>query len=287
MPMNIGFVGIGVMGRSMAGHLQKAGYELHVYTRTKEKAKPLIDSGVVWHDGPASLAPLCEIVITMVGYPADVEEVYLGPAGLVANAKAGSILIDMTTSRPDLAQKIYSAAKARGIRTLDAPVSGGDKGAREAALSIMVGGDADAFEKALPVLKCMGRNIILQGGPGCGQHTKLTNQVALAGNMLGMCEALAYAKAAGLDQKQVLESISAGAAGSWSLSNLAPRILAGDFAPGFFAKHFLKDLRIAAEAAEAMGVDAPGIRLAKERYEKLVSLGFGDDGTQALYKLYS
>lgn len=285
--MIIGFVGIGVMGRSMAGHLQKAGHTLHVYTRTKEKALPLIDSGAKWHESAKSLAPLCDIIITMVGYPSDVEEVYLSADGLVANAKAGTILTDMTTSRPDLAQKIYAAAKARGIQSLDAPVSGGDKGAREATLSIMVGGDKDAFEKALPILQCMGKNIILQGGAGCGQHTKLTNQVALAGNMLGLCEALAYAKAAGLDQKRVLESIAAGAAGSWSMSNLAPRILSGDFAPGFYAKHFLKDLKIAAEAAEAMGVDAPGIRLAKERYEKLVAMGFGDDGTQALYRLYS
>lgn len=285
--MVIGFIGIGVMGRSMAGHLQKADHKLHVYNRTKAKAQPLIDAGAIWHDSPAELAPHCDTIITIVGYPADVEEVYLGTQGLVAAAKPGSILIDMTTSRPDLAQKIYATAKARNVRTLDAPVSGGDRGAREATLSIMVGGDKDAFEKVLSIFQCMGKNIILQGGPGCGQHTKLTNQVALAGNMLGLCEALAYAKAAGLEQKKVLDSISAGAAGSWSMSNLAPRILSGDFAPGFFAKHFLKDLRIAAEAAEAMGLDTPGIRLAKERYEKLVALGFGDDGTQALYRLYS
>jgi 3-hydroxyisobutyrate dehydrogenase len=289
MPANlvIGFVGIGVMGRSMAGHILKAGYPLHIYTRTKAKAQPLLDAGAAWHDNLPSLAPRCDVIITIVGYPTDVEEVYLAPHGLVANAKPGSILIDMTTSRPDLAQKIHAAAKARGISTLDAPVSGGDKGAREATLSIMVGGDKSAFDRAMPLFQCMGKNIILQGGPGCGQHTKLTNQVALAGNMLGLCEALAYAKAAGLDQKRVLDSISAGAAGSWSLSNLAPRILAGDFAPGFYAKHFLKDLKIASEAAETMGLDAPGIRLARERYEKLVALGFGDDGTQALYRLYT
>jgi len=282
----IGFIGTGVMGRPMAGHLLAAGYKLHVFNRTKAKAQPLIDSGATWHDSPASLAPACDIIITIVGFPDDVEQVYLAPAGLVANAKAGAILIDMTTSRPDTAQKIYSEAKSRGVSALDAPVSGGDTGARNAALSIMVGGDKDAFDKALPLFQLMGKNIVYQGPAGCGQHTKLVNQVALAGNMLGVCEALAYAKGAGLDPRTVLQSISAGAAGSWSLSNLAPRMLAGDFAPGFYVKHFLKDLRIAAEAAEKMGLDAPGLELARTLYEKLSALGFENDGTQALYRLY-
>ncbi|HSV27348.1 MAG TPA: NAD(P)-dependent oxidoreductase, partial [Sedimentisphaerales bacterium] len=220
--VRIGFIGTGVMGCSMAGHLLSAGYRLHIHNRTKPKAQSLIDAGAVWHNSPASLAPLCDVIITIVGFPQDVEQIYLAAEGLLAHAKTGAILIDMTTSRPDLAQRIYAAAKARGVSTLDAPVSGGDKGAREATLSIMVGGETCAFDMALPILRVMGRHIVHQGPAGSGQHVKLVNQVALAGNMLGICEALAYAKAAGLDPQRALQSISAGAAGSWSLANLAP-----------------------------------------------------------------
>jgi 3-hydroxyisobutyrate dehydrogenase len=283
----VGFIGTGVMGRSMAGHLLSAGYKLHVYNRTKEKAQPLVDRGATWHDSLTFLARQCDVTITIVGFPADVEQVYLSPNGLVASAKPGSVLIDMTTSSPDLAGRIYDAAKARGISSLDAPVSGGDTGARNAALSIMVGGDKDAFDRALPLFGVMGKNIVHQGPAGSGQHTKLANQVALAGNMIAVCEALAYAKAAGLDPQKVLQSISAGAAGSWSLSNLAPRMLAGDFAPGFYVKHFLKDLRIAAEVSRKSGIAMPGLELAESLYEKLVKLGFGEEGTQALYRLYT
>jgi len=282
----IGFIGTGVMGSSMAGHLLRAGYKLHVHNRTKQKAQPLLDSGAKWHDSPASLAATCDAIITIVGFPKDVEQVYLSPGGLVANAKKGTILIDMTTSRPDLAQKICDAARARGISALDAPVSGGDKGAREATLSIMVGGDKDAFERALPLFQVMGKNIVYQGPSSSGQHTKLVNQVALAGNILGVCEALAYAKAAGLDPQKVLQSISAGAAGSWSLSNLAPRMLAGDFAPGFYVKHFLKDMRIALDSAAELKLDLPGLALARQLYDRVAAKGWEDCGTQVIFRLY-
>jgi 3-hydroxyisobutyrate dehydrogenase len=271
----------------MAGHLLRAGCKLHVYNRTKEKAQPLIDSGAQWHGDIASLARQCDVTITIVGFPTDVEQVYLSPGGLLAGSRPGSILIDMTTSSPDLANRICERAKLRDISTLDAPVSGGDKGAREATLSIMVGGDKDTFEKAMPLFQLMGKNIVYQGLAGCGQHTKLANQVAIAGNMLGVCEAMAYAKAAGLDPQKVLQSISSGAAGSWSLSNLAPRMLAGDFAPGFYVKHFLKDLRIAADVARKSSTTMPGLQLAESLYQKLVALGFENDGTQALYRLYN
>ena len=282
----IGFIGTGVMGRSMAGHLLRAGCKLHVYNRTKEKAQPLIDSGAQWHGDIASLAGQCNITITIVGFPTDVEQVYLSPGGLVASSRPGSILIDMTTSSPDLANRICEKAKLRDIATLDAPVSGGDTGARNATLSIMVGGNEDIFEKALPLFQLMGKNIVYQGPVGSGQHTKLANQVALAGNMVAICEALAYAKAVDLDPQKVLQSISSGAAGSWSLSNLAPRMLAGDFAPGFYVKHFLKDLRIAADVARKGSIAMPGLELAESLYKKLVALGFENDGTQALYRLY-
>ncbi|MEK8133058.1 NAD(P)-dependent oxidoreductase [Paenibacillus filicis] len=282
----VGFIGIGVMGKSMAGHLQDAGYSLHVYTRTAEKAAELIDKGAVWHDTPAGLAAACDVIITMVGYPQDVEEIYLGEQGIIAYAKPGTYLIDMTTSSPLLAARIYEAAAARGLHALDAPVSGGDVGARERRLSIMVGGDKEAFEAVRPLLELLGTNIVLQGKAGAGQHTKMCNQIAIASNMLGVCEALAYAKASGLDPETVLKSIETGAAGSWSLSNLAPRIIAGNFEPGFYVKHFIKDMRIALEAAKEMGLDTPGLALAESIYQRLAELGYGDKGTQVLYKAY-
>ena len=282
----IGFVGIGVMGRSMAGHLLKAGYPLHVYNRTESKADDLVSEGAVWKDSPAEVAKVSDIVITIIGFPADVEEAYLGPDGIIANAKSGSMLIDMTTSSPKLAQQIAEEASARELQALDAPVSGGDLGAREARLSIMVGGEESAFERVRPILEVMGKNIVYQGPAGSGQHTKMANQVAIASGMLGVCEAVVYAERSGLDANRVLESISSGAAGSWSLSNLAPRIINGDFAPGFFVKHFIKDMTIALQEAEAMGLDFPGLSAAKEAYEKLAASGGEDLGTQGLYKLY-
>jgi 3-hydroxyisobutyrate dehydrogenase len=282
----IGFIGLGVMGNAMAGHLLAAGYQLYVYNRTKEKAKNLVDAGAVWCPTPADLAPRCELIITIVGYPADVEQVYFGEAGLIANARPGTILVDATTSRPDLAARIYAAAAARGIPSLDAPVSGGDLGARNATLTIMVGGDEAAFQAAKPAFDCMGKTTILQGGPGAGQHTKMANQISIAGSLMGAIEATAYAAAAGLDPRKVLLSIGSGSAGSWQLNNMVPRVLDGNFAPGFYAKHFLKDLRIALEAARAMKTDLPLLELAERLFTKVSSEGMGDLGTQALYKLY-
>lgn len=282
----IGFVGTGVMGKSMAGHFLKAGYQVLVYTRSKEKAEELLAQGAAWKDTVAALAREADVVITMVGYPHDVEEVYLGEAGIIANAKPGSYLIDMTTSKPTLAQKLYEEAKKRGLYSLDAPVSGGDIGARDARLTIMVGGDEDAFAEMEPLLKIMGTNVILQGGPGAGQHTKMCNQITIASNMIGVCEAIAYAKRAGLDPVRVLDSIGTGAAASWSLSNLAPRMIAGNFAPGFYVKHMIKDMAIALESAKEMGLLTPGLELSKSLYEELAADGEENSGTQALIKWY-
>jgi len=282
----IGFIGIGVMGRSMVGHLMDAGYEMHIFTRTKTRAQELSDRGAIWHDDVAGVAAAAEVIFTIVGFPPDVEEVYLGENGILANAATGSYLVDMTTSSPALAVLIAEKAAEKGCHVLDAPVSGGDKGAREATLSIMVGGEREAFESVLPLFKLMGRNIIYQGPAGSGQHCKMCNQIAIASNMMGVCEAMAYAIKSGLDPDTVLQSISSGAAGSWSLSNLAPRMLAGDFDPGFYVKHFIKDMSIAYDSARSMGVDTPGLALAKALYEKLQALGGGDDGTQALFKRY-
>lgn len=279
----VGFIGTGVMGSSMAKHLQKAGYEVHIYTRTKEKAQELLDAGMTWQASPADVAKACGAVITMVGYPRDVEEIYLGDNGIVAHAAPGTLLVDMTTSSPALAQRIYDEASAKGLRSVDAPVSGGDIGARNAALSIMAGGDGEAFADARPLFEAMGKNIVLQGGPGAGQHTKMVNQIAIASNMIGVCEALIYAKSAGLNLKSVLGSIETGAAGSWSLSNLGPRIIGGDYEPGFYIKHFIKDMGIALESAQEMGLDLPGLTLARSLYVKLEEAGFGEKGTQALY----
>ena len=282
---SIGFIGIGVMGNSIAGHLLDAGYPLHIYTRTRTKADEICAKGAVWNESVAALAPKCNVIITMVGYPSDVEEVYLNREGILENAKPGTLVIDMTTSSPALAKKIYNQAKTAGIESLDAPVSGGDIGARNAALSIMVGGDQAAFDKALPIFELMGKTIYLQGGAGSGQHTKMVNQIAIASGMVGVCESIVYAERSGLDPETVLKSITGGAAGSWSLSNLAPRIIKGDFAPGFYVKHFIKDMGIALESANEMGLDMPGLSLAKSLYDALAESGYENDGTQALYKL--
>jgi 3-hydroxyisobutyrate dehydrogenase len=273
------------MGKSMAGHLLRAGHNLHIHTRTPDKAQALLDQGAVWADSPASIAARCDTVFTVVGFPRDVEDIYFGNAGLIANMRSGAVLVDMTTSRPDLAVRISAAAAAQGGAALDAPVSGGDKGAREAALSIMVGGDRTVFDRILPLLALMGKTIVYQGPAGSGQHCKLCNQIAIASNMIGVCEAIAYARKAGLDPETVLKSISTGAAGSWSLNNLAPRMLAGDFAPGFYIKHFIKDMAIAAASADQLNQDTPGLDLAIALYRKLEEQGYANDGTQALFRL--
>lgn len=282
----IAFIGTGVMGRSMATHLLNAGYPVNVFNRTKARTDDLVAAGATWHDSPGAAAADADIIITVVGFPKDVEEVYLGGGGILENAKSGSLVIDMTTSSPDLAKKIATIAAEKGIGALDAPVSGGDLGAKEARLSIMVGGEESDFERALPTFEIMGKNIQLQGKAGAGQYTKMCNQIAIASGMLGITEAMAYAKKSGLDPFHVLKSIETGAAGSWSLSNLSPRALKGDFAPGFYVKHFIKDMRIAIESADDMGLELPGLKLAKTLYAKLAAQGGEDDGTQALLKLY-
>lgn len=284
--MKIGFIGLGVMGQSMAGHLVDAGYEVHVYNRTKSKGDHLVNRGAVWDSSVQDLASSCDIVFTILGYPKDVEEVYLGENGLVKHAKGGSLLVDMTTSSPELAKKIGKEALNREIDVLDAPVSGGDSGAKAGTLSIMVGGEASAFERARPLFDCMGSTIVYQGVAGSGQHCKMCNQITIASTMLGVCEALAYAKTSGLNPETVLKSISTGAAGSWTLENLAPRILREDYDPGFFVKHFIKDMTIAAEEGKEMGLDLPGLRLALARYQELEKNGFGEEGTQALIRSY-
>jgi len=282
----IGFIGIGVMGKSMAAHILDAGYTLMIYNRTKSRAQSLIDKGAIWKDTVAQVAQESDIIITIVGYPKDVEEVYLGDGGIINNAKAGSYVIDMTTSKPSLAKKIYDEAKEKGIFALDAPVSGGDVGAQNATLTIMVGGDKEAFEKMVPIFELMGKNIVLQGAAGAGQHTKMSNQIVIASNMIGASEALAYAKKAGLDPETVLKSIGAGAAGSWSLNNLGPKMIKGDFEPGFYVKHFVKDMDIAISEAKEMGLNAPGLELSKSMYDELVEQGKADNGTQILFELY-
>jgi len=282
----VGFVGTGVMGGPMAGHALAAGYRVVVHTRTPARAGHLLDAGAEWAADVAELAGRCDVVVTMVGYPADVEEVYLGEEGLIANARPGTYLIDCTTSSPALAERIAAEAAARGIHALDAPVTGGDVGARQARLSIMVGGSDEDFAAVEGLLAVFGSAVVRQGPAGAGQHAKMANQLAIAGSMIGAAEALGYAKAAGLDPDRVLQSISAGSAGSWTLANLAPRMLAGDFAPGFYVRHFVKDLGIALDSAAELGVDLPGALLAAQLYEALIEAGFGDEGTQAIWRLY-
>lgn len=282
----IGFVGTGVMGKSMAGHLLKAGYPLVVYTRTKEKASELIKHGAEWAETSLEVAKKANVIITIVGYPADVEEVYLGENGIITNGRENTYVIDMTTSTPTLAKKIYEEAGKKGMHAIDAPVSGGDIGARDAKLSIMAGGDRDAFLAVEPIFNLLGTNIVYQGKAGAGQHTKMCNQIAIASNMIGVCEAVVYAEKAGLDPRTVLQSISSGAAGSWSLSNLAPRIIDGNFEPGFYIKHFIKDMNIALDEAEAMDMMTPGLALAKKMYAELSEKGEENSGTQALYKYW-
>lgn len=282
----VGFIGLGIMGRSMAGHILDGGHELNVYNRTRSKADELVARGAIWHDTAGDVAAASDVVITIVGYPKDVEETYLGAGGLVERARAGTILIDMTTSSPTLAGEIAGRAAEKGVAVLDAPVSGGDVGARNAKLSIMVGGTEEAFAAALPLFQLMGENIVRQGGPGAGQHTKMCNQIAIAATMLAVSESLAYAKASGLDAKQVLSSIGTGAASSFLLNNLGPKMLNDDYAPGFYVHHFIKDMSIAIAEAERMKLDLPALALAKRLYEKLAADGFGEEGTQAIFRVY-
>jgi 3-hydroxyisobutyrate dehydrogenase len=283
--MNIAFIGIGVMGKSMAKNLLNGKNNLAIYTRTKEKALELIESGAVWHDTVRDAVKNADAVISMVGYPKDVEDIYLGRDGIIASAKPNALLIDMTTSSPSLAKKIYNEAGKKNLRALDAPVSGGDIGAQNATLSIMAGGDKKDFAAAQPIFSLMGKNIRHMGSAGAGQYTKMANQIAIASNMMGVCEAIFYAEKMGLDAHEVLAAISSGAAGSWSLSNLAPRILKDDFSPGFFVKHFIKDMKIAVESAREMNLTLPGLELALSLYEKLAANGGENYGTQALIKV--
>ncbi len=283
----IGFVGTGVMGKSMARNLMQAGYSLQLYTRTKAKAKELIHEGAAWKNSVAELAETSDVIITIVGYPKDVEEIYFGENGILENARAGTYLIDMTTSKPQLAQKIDEQARKKKLYALDAPVSGGDIGARDGKLAIMIGGTQSTYEEMIPIFKVMGENIILQGPAGAGQHTKMSNQITIASNMIGVCEAIMYAKKAGLNPERVLDSITTGAAGSFSLSKLGPRMIQGDFEPGFYVKHFIKDMKIALESAKDMNLMTPGLELSLSLYTELAEKGDEDSGTQALMKLFS
>jgi 3-hydroxyisobutyrate dehydrogenase len=285
-PCAIGFVGTGIMGGSMAGHLLAAGHPLHVHNRTPGKAAALLAAGARWHDRPGDVAGHADVVFTMLGEPRDVEEVSLGAGGLVERARPGTLLVDMTTSSPALAARIAAVAAARGVDCLDAPVSGGDVGARNATLVIMAGGTPHAFARARPLLERLGKSITLLGPAGSGQRCKLANQIAVAVGMVAWCEALAHARAGGLDPAAVQQVIAGGAAGSWALSNLAPRALAGDVAPGFLVRHLVKDIRLAREAAAESGIDLPGLATAERLYELLLQTGHGDDGTQALFSRY-
>jgi len=278
----IGWIGTGVMGSSMCGHLIKQGFQATVYNRSREKAHTLLAHGAAWADTPKQLAEQSDVVFSIVGFPRDVREVLLGTDGALAGAKPGTILVDMTTSEPSLAVEVHKAAAARGVHSVDAPVSGGDIGAREARLSIMIGGDADVVAALRPCFEAMGKTIVHQGGPGAGQHTKMVNQTLIAAGMISVCEALLYAKKAGLNLETVLQSVTPGAAGSWSLSNLGPRIIARNFEPGFFVEHFIKDMGIALAEAERMNLCLPGLALAKQLYEAVRAQGFARKGTHAL-----
>ena len=278
----IGWIGTGVMGAAMAGHIRAAGYGLTVYNRTRAKAEALLAAGAAWANTPAELAAGCDVVFTMVGFPSDLRQVVLEPGGVIHGARAGSVLVDMTTSEPALARELFAALKAKGVAGVDAPVSGGDVGARNASLSIMVGGEPEAVDAVMPLLTCMGKLIVHHGPAGAGQHAKMCNQILVASNMVAVCEGLLYGYKAGLDLEKVIQSVGSGAAGSWSINNLGPRILRRDFAPGFFVEHFLKDMGIALAEAARMGIVLPGLALAHQLYQSVKALGHGRSGTQAL-----
>lgn len=279
----IGWIGTGVMGRSMCGHLIRAGFQATVFNRSRAKAEPLIEAGAVWADSPKAVAAASDIVFTIVGFPHDVRSVTLGAEGVLAGSKPGNVIIDMTTSEPSLAVEIAEAAQQVGVYAIDAPVSGGDIGAREARLSIMIGGDSEVADSLRPCWEAMGKVFVRQGGPGAGQHTKMVNQILIATNMIGVCESLLYAYKAGLDLNRVMESVGGGAAGSWSLTNLGARIIANNFAPGFFVEHFVKDLGIALSEAKRMNLSLPGLALANQLYISLMAHHCGRHGTQALH----
>ncbi len=281
----IGWIGTGVMGGSMCTHLMEAGYPMRVYNRTREKAASLIEQGATWCDSPAELARECDIVFSIVGFPEDVESVILGGNGALSTLPEGGILVDMTTSRPSLATTIHAEAAKRNIAALDAPVSGGDLGARQGTLAIMVGGDRAVFDRVEPLFHIMGKTIALMGGPGCGQHTKMTNQILIAGTMIGVVESLFYAQKAGMDMDAVIDVIGSGAASSWSINNLGRRIAKQDFEPGFFIRHFIKDMGIALDECRTMGIELPGLSLVNGFYEEAAAQGLERKGTQALFKV--
>lgn len=281
-PARVGWIGTGVMGASMCGHLVSAGARVTLTSRTRAKAEPLLARGAAWAASPAEVAARSDVIFSIVGFPADVREVLLGANGALAGARPGAVLVDMTTSEPSLAREIDTAARARGVRSLDAPVSGGDVGARAATLSIMVGGEAAALESVRPLLERLGKTIVLQGPAGAGQHTKMVNQMLIAANMVGVCEALLYAARAGLDPLRVIESVGSGAAASWGINHLGPKIAARDFAPGFYVEHFLKDMGIALREGRQMGLALPGLELAERLYREVAAQGHARSGTQAL-----
>ncbi len=278
----VGWIGTGVMGTPMCQHLQAAHYRLTLYTRNRSKASPILAKGATWADSPRAVTEQTDVVITMVGFPRDVREVYFGEHGVLAGVRPGMVLVDMTTTEPSLAQEIALEAQSRGVFAVDAPVSGGDVGARNATLSIMVGGATKAVQAMMPLLECLGKKIVHQGDAGAGQHTKLCNQIVIAGTMIGVCESLLYGYKAGLQLDRMLESIRGGAAACWTLDNLAPRILARNFDPGFFVEHFIKDMGIALEEARRRELTLPGLALAHQLYEKVQALGHGRSGTHAL-----
>lgn len=278
----IAWIGTGVMGLPMAGHLLERGCMLAVHTRTKSRAQPLLDRGADWADSPAAAADGADVAVSIVGYPEDVHAAHLGPAGTLTGHLPPPVIVDMTTSRPALAEEIAAEARRRDILAVDAPVSGGDVGARNATLSIMVGAEPEAFERVQPILDCLGKTVVHQGGPGAGQHAKMVNQILIATNMIGVCEGLLYAQRAGLDPETVIQSVGSGAAGSWSINNLGPRMIRRDFAPGFYVEHFIKDLEIALDEAARLRLALPGLALARQLYEAVRGLGHERSGTQAL-----
>lgn len=278
----IGWIGTGVMGSSMCGHLIDKGFEATIYTRSKDKAQALIDKGATWVDSPKAVAEASDVIFAIVGFPQDVREVFLGENGALAGSKDGNILVDMTTSEPSLAEEIAETAKAKGVHSVDAPVSGGDVGAKEARLSIMIGGEKDVVDALNPAWEAMGKTIVHQGPAGAGQHTKMVNQTLISSMMIGVCEALLYGHKAGLDLETVMKSVSTGAAGSWSLSNLGPRIMDNNFDPGFFVEHFIKDMGIALAESRRMGLSMPGLALAEQLYQSVKAKGWGREGTHAL-----
>jgi len=281
-PRSIAFIGTGVMGLSMAGHLMTAGHRLTIHTRTKSRAQSLLDRGAVWADSPGKAADGADLAISIVGFPEDVEATHLGPNGTLQARNPPRLIIDMTTSRPSLAVRIAEAAAKKKVQSLDAPVSGGDVGARNATLSIMVGGERAAFDEALPILSIMGKNVVHQGPAGAGQHTKMVNQVLIASTMIGVCEGLLYARKAGLDPLTVIQSVGAGAAGSWTINNLGPRMVNRDFNPGFYVEHFIKDLGIALDESSRMELTLPGLAMARQLYEAVRAQGHARLGTQSL-----